>query len=60
MNFEGYVSELDSVLRPDESFDIIRREYLPKHGRCVFASTVDARVFDEAIVRSVNQCIGIK
>lgn len=36
MNFEGYVSELDSVLRPDESFDIIRREYLPKHGRCVF------------------------
>ena len=57
LNFEKYVSGLDSVLRPDESFDIIRREYSPKHGRCVFwciDGLIDSDIM-ERIIEFIHQ-----
>lgn len=47
MNYKEYVKELDRILRPKESYDIIRREYSLKCGSKIIFWCIDGLINSE-------------
>ena len=54
MNYKQYTAELDRILRPEESYDIIRRVYALKNGSEIVFWCVDGLINSEIMERVIE------
>lgn len=54
LNYEEYITELDRILRPKESYDIIRREYSLKCGSSIVFWCIDGLINSEIMQRIIE------